>query len=116
MSCFSASPTVAAFARASNIGPAALEDDDDDEGIIGMVAQEMADEIRRAREEDSDTQQDIEQQGENTGEEQGGIVPNQKRRASSRWFPSEVSALRKHGLPMHLLCGLDLLTPSSSPG
>ena len=99
MSRFSASPILAAFARANIDGPHAEEEDD----IIGMVAQEMADEIR-AREDDT---QDIEQEEDTPGVEDG--LPNRKRslqqvvsignrRETIRWMMNEFDANGKKEL------------------
>ena len=99
MSRFSVSPILAAFARANIDGPHAEEEDD----IIGMVAQEMADEIR-AREDDT---QDIEQEEDTPGVEDG--LPNRKRslqqvvsignrRETIRWMMNEFDANGKKEL------------------
>ena len=81
MSRFSASPIVAAFARARNLVGRPAEEEDD---IIGIVVQEMAKELR-SHVVDADTQ-DIEQAG-NLGAEDR--LPQQNG-ASSRLLPSVV--------------------------
>lgn len=100
MSRFSASPIVAAFACANVVGPPNEEDD-----IIGMVVQEMAEELR-ARAEDADTQ-DVEQE-ENLGVLEDRL-PHQKRslqqvvtisshRETVRWMMTEFDANGKKEL------------------
>ncbi|KAI2506922.1 hypothetical protein MHU86_7514 [Fragilaria crotonensis] len=102
MSRFSASPIMAAFARANVVGPPNEEEDDD---IIGMVVQEMAEELR-ARAEDADTQ-DVEQE-ENLGVLEDRL-PHQKRslqqvvtissrRETVRWMMTEFDANGKKEL------------------
>ena len=94
---------MAAFARANVVGPPNEEEEEDD--IIGMVVQEMAEELR-ARAADADTQ-DIEQE-ENLGVLEDRL-PHQKRslqqvvtissrRETARWMMTEFDAYGKKEL------------------